>query len=70
TFKQLGIGCKNIGHDIVHVEETFVEYSCSCLAWMGLRVWCPNLEESHISSSCGSGRLRLHEHQQDLSQAN
>ncbi|KNZ44724.1 hypothetical protein VP01_889g9 [Puccinia sorghi] len=45
TVKQLGVGCKNIEKGIVHVEETFVQYSRSCLAQMGLRIWCPNLEE-------------------------
>ncbi|KNZ62446.1 hypothetical protein VP01_1269g3, partial [Puccinia sorghi] len=70
TFNQLGIGCKNIGLGIVHMEETFVEYSCSCLARMGLRVWCLNIEELHILSSCGSGRIQLHEHQKYLSQSN
>ena len=55
NFKQLSVGRKNIGQGIVHVEETFIQYSCSFLAWMGLRIWCPNLEEpvdSLLNSAC------------------
>ncbi|KNZ61123.1 hypothetical protein VP01_1449g8 [Puccinia sorghi] len=36
TFKQLGVVWKNIGQGLVHVEETLVQYSCSCLARMGV----------------------------------
>ncbi|KNZ64493.1 hypothetical protein VP01_1022g9 [Puccinia sorghi] len=48
TFKQLGVGHKNIGQGIVHVEETFVQDSHSCLAQMGLMICFLDCSNQHI----------------------
>ncbi|MBW0546022.1 hypothetical protein O181_085737 [Austropuccinia psidii MF-1] len=45
-LKGVHIGRKKIGRAIVHISEFFIQYTNAMLARLGIRIWCPDLNDA------------------------
>ncbi|MBW0567515.1 hypothetical protein O181_107230 [Austropuccinia psidii MF-1] len=46
TLKGVHIGRKKIGHEIIDISEFFIQYTNAMLARLGIRIWCPDLNDA------------------------